>query len=109
MSPVVIPFAYRLSTASLKPASRRVCLGTTVGVKVPARSRGTLMRTSPTSVRVVFGLDPLRTLPDPDRQPSQHGCPGFGAGPNLVRKPRPPTPAHPQNPGPRYPNPAILS
>src|SRR5690242_1232304 len=30
---------------------------------------GPLIRTSPTSVRTVLGLDPLRTLPDPDRSP----------------------------------------
>jgi hypothetical protein len=35
------------------------------GSKLPARSRGTAMSISPSSVRIVFGLVPLRLLPLP--------------------------------------------
>jgi len=63
MSPVVRPLAYREMTASLNPPSRRTCLGRTAGSKLPARSRGTSIRTCPMSVRTVFGVVPFRALP----------------------------------------------
>jgi hypothetical protein len=78
MSPVVMPLPYRLITASSKPASRRWCLGTICGAKVPSLSRGTSMVTSPISVRTVFGelLHVVRTQLSP-RGTSSPGAIGF--------------------------------
>jgi len=47
-------------------------LGTIFGSKLPLRSRGRSMRTSPQSVRIVFGVVPLRALP----APPGGACPG---------------------------------
>ena len=46
--------------ASLKPATRRACLGTISGSNFPFRSRGTSSGIGPTSVSTVFGEEPLR-------------------------------------------------
>ena len=54
------------------PPRRRSPLGTSVGVNVPARSRGISNGTGPISVSTVFGVVPLRELPDPDRP--DHAC-----------------------------------
>jgi hypothetical protein len=50
---------------------------------------GTLMRTSPTSVRTVFALDPLRTFPVPDRSPrSWPKCPLSSTSSAVPRRSR---------------------
>lgn len=46
------------------PPRRRSPLGTSAGVNVPARSRGTSRPTGSTSVNSVFGVEPLRELPE---------------------------------------------
>jgi hypothetical protein len=53
------------------PPARRAPLGTSRGVNIPVRSRGTSSRTSPTSVATVIGVVPLREfgLPRPARSP----------------------------------------
>jgi hypothetical protein len=66
MAPVVSPLAYsEIATAST--SLRRRCRFLTItGSKVPARSRGTSMVTSPAaSVSTVFTLAPLRMLSAP--------------------------------------------
>jgi hypothetical protein len=40
-------------------------LGTNLGSKLPARSRGVSIGTGPTSVSSVFGVDPLRAFGAP--------------------------------------------
>jgi hypothetical protein len=45
-------------------------LGTSLGSNVPARSRGVASGTSPTSVRSVFGVEPLREFGEP--RPAGH-------------------------------------
>jgi hypothetical protein len=47
------------------PPTSRLCLGTSRGVNEPARSRGTFSGIEPTSVHTVFGVVPLRELPEP--------------------------------------------
>ena len=53
-----MPPAYRLMIIPSRPSRRRWPLGTSIGVKVPARSRGMSRSTSPTSVPIVLGLVP---------------------------------------------------
>ncbi len=65
MSRTLMPRAYNEGICSLNPASRLACLGTSLGVKEPLRSRGTATVTAPASVSTVFGEVPLRLLPDP--------------------------------------------
>ena len=62
ISRIVIPRAYIATILSSKPVNRRSCLGMIWGSKLPARSRGTSMRTGPSSVSTVLGLLPLRWL-----------------------------------------------
>src|SRR5699024_3998077 len=57
-----IPPAYREMIISSNPPSRRVPLGTSIGVNVPARSRGIASSTSPTSVFTVLPVVPLRAF-----------------------------------------------
>jgi len=65
MSRTVIPPAYRLMMMSENPPRLRACLGSSTGVNVPARSRGTSTVTGPTSVSTVFTLNPLREFAVP--------------------------------------------
>jgi hypothetical protein len=59
----VMPRAYMATILSSKPVKRRSCLGIRIGSKLPARSRGTSIRSGPSSVRTVLPLTPLRWLP----------------------------------------------
>lgn len=65
ISRVVIPREYSDSTTELMLLSRRVFFGTIAGSNEPLRSRGASMRTGPLTVVTVFGVVPLRELPDP--------------------------------------------
>lgn len=65
MSRIVIPPAYRLMIMSSSPPRRRAPLGTSAEANVELRSRGWSRPMSPTSVPTVFGVVPLRLLPDP--------------------------------------------
>ncbi len=60
MSRTVIPPAYSEMIIPSRPSSRRCPFGTSIGVNVPARSRGTASSMSPISVATVFALVPLR-------------------------------------------------
>lgn len=62
---MVIPPAYSEMIMSSRPPNRRAPLGTTFEPKVELRSRGWSSSMSPTSVPIVFGVDPLRELPLP--------------------------------------------
>ena len=62
ISRTVMPRAYIATIFSSKPVKRRSCLGMICGSKLPARSRGTSMRTGPSSVRTVLPVVPLRWL-----------------------------------------------
>jgi hypothetical protein len=57
-----MPRAYMATILSSKPVKRRSCLGIRTGSKLPSRSRGTSMRTAPSSVSTVLALAPLRWL-----------------------------------------------
>ena len=61
-----MPPAYRLMIISSRPPRRRDPFGTSCGVKLPLRSRGTANSTSPTSLETVFELVPLRELGNSD-------------------------------------------
>jgi hypothetical protein len=65
MSRIVIPPAYREMIMSSSPPRRRAPLGTSADANVEFRSRGWSNAMSPTSVPTVFGVVPLRELPDP--------------------------------------------
>jgi hypothetical protein len=65
ISRVVMPREYSDSTTELTLLSRRVSLGTIAGSNNPLRSRGTCISTGPLTVVTVFGVEPLRELPDP--------------------------------------------
>jgi hypothetical protein len=65
MSRTDMPRAYRDRICSLKPASRRACLGTSFRSKEPLRSQGTATVTAPASVSTVFDEALLRLLPEP--------------------------------------------
>lgn len=54
--------AYSAMILSSKPVKRRAWLGMICGSKLPSRSRGTSMRTGPSSVMTVLPLVPLRWL-----------------------------------------------
>ena len=71
MSRTVIPPAYRLMIISSRPPTRRAPLGTSREANEELRSRGWSRRRSPTSVPTVFGVAPLRELPErcPARSP----------------------------------------
>src|SRR3974377_1561123 len=60
-----MPRAYRLKILSSKPVKCVCPLAISCGAKLPARSRGTAISTSPSSVRIVFALDTkhVRRLP----------------------------------------------
>ncbi|EGC93682.1 hypothetical protein ECD227_4108 (plasmid) [Escherichia fergusonii ECD227] len=60
-----MPRAYIETIRSSNPAKRRSCLGISCGSNVPVRSRGTSMRSGPSSVSTVLPLRPLRWLPLP--------------------------------------------
>jgi hypothetical protein len=60
-----MPRAYRLKILSSKPVKWVWPLAISCGSKLPARSRGTAISTSPSSVKTVFALVPLRLLPLP--------------------------------------------
>ena len=66
MSRSVMPPAYRLMITSSRPPSRREPFGTSCGVKVPLRSRGTAKSTSPISLETIFAVVPLRELGNSD-------------------------------------------
>ena len=57
-----MPRAYMATILSSKPVKRRSCLGMSSGSKLPSRSRGTSMRSGPSSVSTVLPLVPLRWL-----------------------------------------------
>lgn len=65
MSRIVIPPAYKEMIISSSPPRRRAPFGTTFEANVLARSLGVSRRRSPISVATVFGVLPLRELPDP--------------------------------------------
>jgi hypothetical protein len=65
MSRTVIPLEYSEMIIASRPSNRRAPLGTSRGSNVPARSRGVWIGTSPTSVRSVFGVEPLREFGEP--------------------------------------------
>src|SRR6478672_7855722 len=65
ISRAVMPRAYRLKILSSKPSNRVCPLAISCGSKLPARSRGIDISTSPSSVSTVFELVPLRLLPLP--------------------------------------------
>ena len=54
ISRTVMPRAYMATILSSKPVKRRSCLGMSSGSKLPSRSRGTSMRSGPSSVRTVL-------------------------------------------------------
>ena len=60
MSRVVIPLAYSDMILSSKPGIRRWCFAINCGSKVPSRSRGVAIVTSPKSPCTVFFERPLR-------------------------------------------------
>ena len=62
ISRTVMPRAYMAMILSSKPVKRRSCLGISSGSKLPSRSRGTSMRSGPSSVSTVLPLVPLRWL-----------------------------------------------
>ena len=66
MSRSVIPPAYKLMIISSSPPSRRDPFGSSCGVKVPLRSRGTANSTSPTWLETVFAVVPLREFGNSD-------------------------------------------
>src|SRR5215217_4152939 len=66
MSRSVMPPAYRLMIISSRPPRRRDPFGTSCGVKLPWRSRGTASSTSPISLEIIFGVVPLRELANSD-------------------------------------------
>ena len=60
ISRTVMPRAYSATTLSSNPVKRRSCLGMSSGSKLPSRSRGTSMRSGPSSVSTVLPVLPLR-------------------------------------------------
>jgi hypothetical protein len=65
ISRIVIPPAYKLMIISSSPSIRRTPLGTSTGLNVPCRSRGTVSGTSPTCVPNVLGVNPFLEFADP--------------------------------------------
>ena len=65
MSRTLIPLAYSEMITAFSPSDRVACLGTSAGLKLPSRSRGTASRTGPTSVFSVLALDPFRRFSAP--------------------------------------------
>ena len=64
ISPVVSPLAYSDNTTASTSDNRRCRFATITGSKLPSRSRGTSMSTSPAaSVSTVLDRFPLRELP----------------------------------------------
>ena len=61
-SRTVMPRAYMAMILSSKPVKRRSCLGMSSGSNDASRSRGTSMRSGPSSVSTVLPLLPLRWL-----------------------------------------------
>ena len=57
-----MPRAYMAMILSSNPVKRRSCLGMSSGSKLESRSRGTSMRSGPSSVNTVLPLVPLRWL-----------------------------------------------
>src|SRR4029453_5202820 len=53
-------------TISSRPPSRRDPFGTSCGIKLPLRSRGTANSTSPTWLETIFGVVPLREFGNTD-------------------------------------------
>jgi hypothetical protein len=70
MSRVVIPLAYRAMIFSSNPGTRRWCLGISTGSKVPSRSRGVAIVSSPRSPCTVLGDLPLRRFGERFRVPA---------------------------------------
>ena len=62
ISRTVMPRAYMATILSSNPVNRRSCLGMSSGSKLPSRSRGTSIRSGPSSVRTVLPVLPLRWL-----------------------------------------------
>lgn len=66
ISRTVIPPAYNEMIMSGRPPPKvRSPLGTSRGSNEPVRSRGVSSGNWPTSLRIVFDVDPLREFPDP--------------------------------------------
>lgn len=65
MSRVVIPREYNDKIMSSTDPSRRACLGTICGSKLPLRSRGTVNSICPFVVATVLRVNPLREFPVP--------------------------------------------
>ncbi|KLJ05296.1 hypothetical protein SP73_24780 [Xanthomonas citri pv. fuscans] len=63
ISRTVMPRAYNDKILSSKPAQRVWCLGISCGAKLPWRSRGISIGSSPNSPLSVLRLRPLRVLP----------------------------------------------
>ena len=74
---MVNPLAYNEIAIASTSLKRRCRFATITGAKVPARSRGTSITTSPAaSVSTVLGRAPLRTLPSsPDTVGWCFSCP----------------------------------
>ena len=61
-SRTIMPRAYMATILSSNPVKRRSCLAMSSGSKLPSRSRGTSMRSGPSSVKTVLPVLPLRWL-----------------------------------------------
>jgi len=58
-----MPRAYIAAIFWSKPVKRRSCLPMICGSKLPSRSRGTSMRTGPSSVITILALAPVAVVP----------------------------------------------